>query len=230
MQVHTGMKRGRPQGGRKAKRVKRGEQIVAVVPRRTLVLDTNLLMSDAKYFDKAGAVYACNTTGSITHLDVVPQGSTVNTRDGKAYKIRSVQVRGYFYADTTTTTTVAVAYMIWDRQPNKVLPAITDIFDSISSDSFAKRENKVRFVILKKWVKGIAGNITSPTTGKEIQPVEKWLRMPDGAVAQCTTADTTGVITNRINGALYLVTMGATAAGTADANVFLGFRINFSDL
>lgn len=233
------MKRGRPQtqvsSGGVTKKGKRARTMMIASSRAPMYRTPGYQVSrgsiaDAKFHNVTLAAYQCNTTGSITHLDVIPQGNTVNSREGKAFRIRSVQVRGYFQSDTATTVAVAGAYLIWDMQPNKALPAITDIFDTSTSDSFAKRENKQRFIILKKWVKSMVGNITTPSTGKETQVVEKWLKMPEDAIAMCTSADTTGAIGNRINGALLLVTLGNVAAGTQDSNFQCGFRVNFSDL
>lgn len=185
--------------------------------------------ADAKFLDTAKAVYACNTTGSIVHLSPVPQGTTVVTREGKSFVCRKLQVRGIFQADVTTTTAFVAAYIVWDKQPNKALAAVTDIFNTVDAYSFTKRENNGRFVILKKWIYAMAGNITTPATGKEFIRCEKYMNLPAGLVVECTQADTTGVITNTINGALLLVTMGDVVAGTADANFIAGFRLGFSD-
>lgn len=185
--------------------------------------------ADAKYFDVASASYACNTTGSITHLNVITQGNSINQREGKSYRIRNIQIRGVLETDTTTTRTGTACYLVWDKQPNKALAAITDIFDTITSQSFTKRENTGRFVILKKWHRTLIGNITTPATGREAVDIDKYLKLPKDLVTMLTSGDTTGVIGDIISGALLWVTMGSVAAGTADANATVGFRIGFTD-
>lgn len=187
------------------------------------------MAADAKYFDTVVANYALNTTGGVKHLNIVVQGTTVISREGKSWINQSLHIRGYVAADIATTVAHTAMYIIWDKQPNKVLASITDIFDTVNSHSFAKRENKGRFLILKKWIHDISGNITTPGTGKEIQKVEKYMRLPAGLVTQMTSADTTGIIGNTINGALLFVHFGQTVAGTGDANASLGFRLGFSD-
>lgn len=187
-------------------------------------------IADAKFLDTPQASYEASTTGSITHLDVVTQGTTVNSREGKAFRLRSLQIRGNVVAKTTTTICEAVGYVIWDRQPNKALPAITDILDSNNGFSFAKRENKQRFLILKKFMKVVIGNSTTPTVGREMSIIEKWLKLPEECIAQCTALDTTGAIGNRINGALYFISTSSNVTGTGAANFNLGFRVNFSDI
>lgn len=187
---------------------------------------------EAKYFDITAGALALNTTGSISHLDIVPTGTTVNSRDGRKFKNTSVQIRGQAQADTTTTVCNGAMYLVWDRQPNKALAAVTDVLDTANSNSFAKRENSQRFKIIKKWRWAFAGNQT--TAGQQVSTtnfdIDDYVRLPDDCIAECTTADTTGAIGNRVTGALLLVTVGNTAAGTADANVVIGTRVNFVDV
>jgi len=209
----------------RARRAKKGRYSSNQVPRGFVGL-----AGDRKYVDTAEAVYACNTTGSITHISIVPTGTSVNTRDGKAFKVNSVQLRGYVTADTTTTTTLAWCALVWDYQPNKALPALTDIWDLVNGTAMIKRENNARFKILMYRRYPIMGNVTAPATGAEVYQLDEYHKLPNDCVALCTSADTTGVIGNRINGALYLCTGGSTAAGTADGNAVLFARANFTDL
>lgn len=184
---------------------------------------------EAKFVDTAAAGYGLNTTGTVTHVSIVPTGTTVNSRDGKNFCCTSVQVRGTAYADTTTTVSSGLAMLVWDRQPNKALAGVTDVLDTVSSDSFLKRENAQRFRILKKWRYAFGGNSTAPASGNETFDVDDYVKLPKECVAKCTTADATGVIGNRVTGALLLVTAGNVAAGTADATFAVGVRLNFLD-
>jgi len=187
---------------------------------------------EAKYFDIAIGVLPLNTTGSVSHLDIIPTGTTVNSRDGRKFKNTSFQIRGVAAADTTTTSANGAMYLVWDRQPNKALAGVTDILDTASSSSFAKRENAQRFKIIKKWRYQFAGNIT--TAGQQTTAtafdIDDYVRLPEECVAECTTADTTGAIGNRVTGALLLLTIGNTGAGTTDANVSITTRVNFVDM
>lgn len=184
---------------------------------------------DAKYFDTALATYEASTTGSITHLSIVPQGTTVNTREGKAFRATSVNVRGKISAKTTTTIANYACYLVWDYQPNKALAAITDVLDSASSNSFPKRENNERFKIIKKYYGLLIGNTTTPTVGTEAYEIDDYVKLPKDANVLLTAADTTGVIGNTIQGALLFVTVGDIATGTAAAQAVVGFRMNFTD-
>lgn len=191
------------------------------------------LAGEGKYFDIAAGSTALNTTGSVTHIDVVPVGSSVNSRDGRKWKNTSFQIRGIAGNDNTATTTQGALYLVWDRQPNKALAGVTDILDSASSTSFAKRENAQRFRILKKWRWVFNGN--GATAGQQTSgtayDIDDYVRLPDECVAECTTADTTGQIANRVTGALLLVAVGNQAGpATNDGYVTITTRVNFVDL
>nr|DAV89167.1 MAG TPA: capsid protein [Cressdnaviricota sp.] len=188
------------------------------------------LAGDRKFVDTAEATYACNTTGSITHVSIVPTGTTVNTRDGKAFRVTSVQIRGAASVDTTTTVALANFAFVWDYQPNKALPGLTDIWDTIDGSTMIKRENNARFKIAmwRHWT--LTGNTTAPATGREAESIDEFIKLPKDAIALCTSADTTGVIGNRINGALYYCTFGNVAAGTADAVTIVKIRTNFIEI
>jgi len=53
-----------------------------------------LVASDAKYFDVVSLASGANQTGLVTHLDIIPQGTTVNSREGKSFQIRNIHVQG----------------------------------------------------------------------------------------------------------------------------------------
>lgn len=187
---------------------------------------------DQKYVDVANASYGMDTTGSITHVSIVPQGTTVNQREGKAFQITSVQIRGQSLSDLSTTTAAGHVYLVWDYQPNKALAGITDVLDAVTTQSFTKRENASRFKILMSRVYVFAGNATVPVDGTEIYPVEEFIRVPKScSIATCTVADTTGAIGNRVTGALLLITVGNKAiAGNLGASYVVTLRVNFKDI
>lgn len=190
------------------------------------------LGADAKFHDVAVASYVLDTTGSITHLDVVPQGTSVNDREGKAWQNTSLQIRGSAVANSAATVGTGAVYIVWDKQPNKALPAITDILDSANAGSFTKRENALRFKIVRKLRYNFEGNQTTAgqQTESTMHDVDEYIRLPGECVALTTAADTTGAIGNRISGALLAVTVGTVAAGTGAASFSVRYRLNFKDI
>jgi len=188
---------------------------------------------EAKFVDVASGSIALNTTGSVTQLDAVPTGSTVNSRDGRKFKLTSFQIRGIAGNDNTATTTQGAMYLVWDRQPNKALAGITDILDTATSTSLQKRENVQRFKIIKKWRWVFNGNgaTAGQQTSNTAYDIDDYVRLPDECVAECTTLDTTGAVGNRVTGCLLLVCVGNQAGpATTDGYVTITTRVNFVDV
>lgn len=180
------------------------------------------------FVDLSAATYALNTTGSVTLLATIPQGTSVNTRVGKKVVLKSIQGRGFIGTDTATTIVSTSFALIYDKRPQNALPAITDIFTSASSLTFNNDANSGRFRILKRVDAVLCGSSTAPSTGLEILPADFFLDLKG---LKCEFgAGGTGAIGDIATGALYLVSMGSTAAGTADANLIMGFRTRFVDV
>lgn len=185
---------------------------------------------EAKFFDSAVTTYDFNTTGMIRHLDIVPTGTTVNSRDGRKFQNTSVQIRGFIAEPTASGVAERLSmYLVWDKQPNKALAAVTDVLDSANSASLAKRENSQRFKIIRKWNWWKAPN-SAIFTCDQNGLLEEYVKLPVDCIAECTTADTTGAIGNRITGALLLLTVGSAASGTTTANADVRIRTNFVDI
>lgn len=186
---------------------------------------------DAKFVDVALADYSCSTTGSLTHLDIVPQGTTVNSREGKAFKVTGVHVKGFIQGLAATAITTASWALVWDYQPNKASTNIVDIFDSINATSFRNRDNAGRFKILAYRFNTVIGNTGGNLTDSTVRVVDSFTAVGPGAgVALCTSSDTTGVIGNRVSGALYLVTTGSNPVDTSEAKAVFRIRVMFSDV
>jgi len=199
-------------------------------PRRAPIRGFVGRAGENKYFDLASATYATDTTGSVTHLDVVTQGDTVNSRDGRKFNPVWVNMRGYVQNSSTSTATDNVVILLWDKQPNKALCAITDVLDAITPESQNKRENASRFQIIRRWNYCLTGKNDGSTVGGYIRNWDKYVRLPPGLIAECTPADTTGAIGNRVTGALIMLTLGNIAAGTAAATLRTSIRIGFKDV
>lgn len=187
---------------------------------------------EAKYVDLAHATYNFDTTGNIVHCSIIPQGSTVGQREGRTCLVTAAHIRGQAYTNTTTLVAGGAMLLVWDNQPNKALAAIDDILDSKSSNSQNKRENVNRFKILRRWNFAFTGN--SNTAGQQtatsFQVVDYYVKLPKGCISVYTTADTTGVIANCIQGALLLVTIGQSGAGAIAPMVACNVRTSFKDI
>lgn len=170
-----------------------------------------------------------NSTGGILQIDAVPRGNGVTEREGKAFLVKSVEMRGIIYSGTTTAYGTGRLHLVWDEQPNKSQCLVTDIFDTADARSLVKRENIARFRILGSYVYVCAGSGTTVITDAAAYVVDRVVATPR-CVAACTSDDSSGSVLNRVSGCLYLVTQGDVAAGTGALKLALNVRINFEDI
>lgn len=187
---------------------------------------------EAKYVDLAFAGYGADTTGSVTHCSIIPQGSTVGQREGRTCIVTACHLRGNVSARSTCKIATASWMLVWDNQPNKALAGITDILDSASCEAQNKRENVNRFKIVRRCNYAVSGNDTTAgqQTDHSIFFVDEYIKLPKGCITVYTTADTTGVIANCIQGALLLVTCGNQPAGNSAVYVNVNVRTSFKDI
>lgn len=182
----------------------------------------------ANYFDTAFASYAADTTGTITLVNPVPQGVTTTTRIGKRVLNKSLQVQGIATPGTTAAIGQWAFVLVYDRRPQGALPAITDIFNSVSPNSFLNDTNANRFKILKR-IEYCYSGISGGTDSSVVQSVDFYYRFPEKFASTSYKALGTGAIADIDEGAYYLVTMGGNAPGVTAATVQWGARLRFYD-
>lgn len=185
--------------------------------------------AELKYVDVANAVYACNTTGSITALNLIAVGDDNTTRDGRQATMKSVQLHGMVYPeDTNSGPTKARVVLVWDNAVNGALPAITDIFTVIGGNAFPLVNNANRFTILvdRTFSCGIISDTATQAVAGCPNTFECEIYKLLGACTQFS--GTTAAIGSVQNGGLYLVTMGSTASGNG-ASLIASTRVRFVD-
>jgi len=185
---------------------------------------------ELKYLDTANASYACDTTGSVTCLNLIPVGDDNNTRDGRQITIKSVQGRGIVRPqDNTTTFTLARVMLVWDNAVNSgTIATIANILTASSSKSFPLIDNAQRFTVLYDStfaLGGISDVATQTFAGSPtVQEFSVYKKM--NSVVQYS--GTTAAIGSIQNGGLLLVTIGDQGAANA-ADLSAAFRIRFTD-
>lgn len=187
-----------------------------------------LRSKETGYVDLAAASYNGNTTGSIVLVATIPQGNSVNARVGKKIQYKSIQIRGNVTSDATTTTARASWFLVYDKRPTGSVPAITEILDSINSQSFTNDSNSGRFKILRRENYALSGNSAAPAACQASYFVDEYVKLNN--LPAVFKAATSGAIADYEEGPIYLVTVGDIAAGTADVVVNLGFRTRFWDV
>ncbi len=183
-------------------------------------------MGSGGYHDVAAAGYNPNTTGTIVHINAIPQGAGVNDRVGKKVLMRSLQIRGEVHAPTAfSVNAMWTILIVLDKRPCGALPAITDIVDSTSSFSFNNDDNAGRFQILRRLdgimqLQSATGSVSEPVLIHTYIPLNKGVVYKSG---------TTGIIAQVEEGALYAVAFGNKSAGTTACSASMGFRLRYND-
>lgn len=112
--------------------------------------------TEYKWWDTSQTSY---TTGTVTPINLVPLGDDANTRDGRKISIKSILITGYgAAADTKGAPRIMLVY---DKQTNGSLPAITDILSENNWSSAHNLNYRNRFKVLYDNVGGIGRN-TNP--------------------------------------------------------------------
>lgn len=182
---------------------------------------------DAHYVDSTITQASVNTTPTVQHISIVPQDNTVNGRTGRAFRCKNVRVRAQISADSTAQLNTVRCMLVWDYQPNKALASFTDIFDSATPYTQPKRENDMRFKVIRDWTYVLCGNATTAVSNTR-HYLDAWVKLPRDANVILTNADTTGVIGDVIQGALLFCTVGENG-GTADTGLTGTARVNFTE-
>lgn len=184
----------------------------------------------ANYVDLAAGAYNMDTTGSIVLLATVPQGAGYSQRIGKKIRWKSVELRGSCMSNSTTTIALGTLVIVYDRRPTGVLPAITDILVSANSKSFNNATNEGRFKVCFRRNYVFVGNDTTAGqhTDKTQHEIYEYIKLR--GLRAVFKAAATGAIGDIEQGALYVFTVGDTAAGNNAAVANFGCRIRFYDI
>lgn len=185
--------------------------------------------SEYLFVDSALSTISVTTTPVVQHINIVPRGNSINSREQTTWRNKSLWIRGDSRQGLTATVSTWMWAVVWDRRPNGALAAFTDVFDSASPNSFPKRQNQSRFKILRLQRYSLGGNSTTPNTDETTTLVEDYIKFPKDLWSQCTDADTTGVIGNTQIGALLFMHCGDSAAAGTFPTLVLNFRLNFTD-
>lgn len=186
------------------------------------------LRKQAGFVDLALASYGMDTTGSVTLIATIPQGAAQTQRIGKKAAYKSLQIRGRVAAGTAGSINIGGWMVVYDKEPQGSLPAVTDILNTISSNSFNNDVNSDRWQILRREVVQFIGNTTTPAVGLEQFVVEEFVDLRSLPIQFSNAGD--GAIADIKKGALYFVTFGNTANGTSSPFASVGFRTRFMDI
>lgn len=182
------------------------------------------------FVDTALASYALDTTGSVTLLNTVAQGASVNQRVGKKIILKSIQARGYMQNNTAASVNDVAFLIVYDKRPTGSLPSVTDILVAANASAFNNDANAGRFSVIKRVDETLMGNTSAAASYLDsmYKGADYFLDLKNRPTVY--KAAGTGAIGDIEEGALYLVTVGNVTAGTGAAATAQAFRLRFLDV
>lgn len=174
---------------------------------------------ELKFLDTDLNAGTFSTSGSITCLTLIAAGNDNSNRIGRALMLKSVYIRGFIAGDTIA----AACYrwlVVYDKNPQGALPAITDILTSIDMRAMVNLNNTERFSIIMDQV----GQVEFTQLVK--MPVSKYAKLN----LPMTFNGTGAPIANITSGALYFIKMGnETVIGDPPTSPTLFARVRYTD-
>lgn len=184
---------------------------------------------ELKVVDTVAFQSVCDTTGAVTLLNGVANGTDFTDRIGRKVSFVSIQIRGRIVpADVGTVQTMWRVMLVYDMQPNGALPAVLDVLREATGSSMMNLNNRDRFRVLmdKQGVLGAVNEVatTSWASSPGACNINMWRRI------QCETIydGTDALIASVQSGSVFMLTIGSNAAG--NGGVFIGsVRLRFAD-
>lgn len=200
-------------------------------------------LGETKVVDLVSAAYGCDTTGTVTALNLVSAGSSYNNRIGRKTAMKSLYINGLFRPQSTVANDAYCrVIVVYDMQANGVLPAWADIVlsqtQAIATTASTALDNvnlnnRDRFriildhrVVLPQYSGAAVATGPVYPTSTEIQFHEfrKLGRIETNYKADSSPA----VIGDVATGSLIMFTFGDQAAG-ASYNLVCTTRVRFED-
>lgn len=193
-----------------------------------------------KYENKAltlgSASSLCREEGQVFHLDQIDRGVQLGNALGQKHMVTAVHIRGRWQMQNAKSFDRPGYYLVWDKQPNEALATPGDILDLSTggtdcSLAFPNQDNNSRFIILAKRESNAANqNQNDDEFNTSMQwTVDEYHRLPRNLVATKVLSDASGVISNRVSGALLLLTFGRLPSVESNPLNFQA-RVYFQDV
>ena len=160
-----------------------------------------------------------NTTGYITIINGVAQGTGPSDRIGTKSVYQSITLKGTVTTGATPTSSAFRWAIVWDNQPNGVFPTVSDIFTNVSCRGLNNLANRERFVILADKFGYVEAG------GANQKPVKFYRKIK----LETIFSGSTNSITSISSGAMYAVLLGELPAGVAAPVSNFTTRVRFTD-
>ena len=183
-------------------------------------------VGESNFVDTAVSFIEFNNGGNIRLMATIPQGTSVNQRIGKRAYYRSVTLRGAIFSGPSVSLNDNSMLIIYDKRPNGVLPAVTDILTATTPNGFMNDNNSGRFEVIRRIDIATAGSSTAPT-GTSIINLDHYIPMKSRPIVFESGAG--GAISDIDSGALYLLCTSSTSSGALCSSANISYRIRFSE-
>jgi len=168
-----------------------------------------------------------STTASVTNLFAPTQGVDFEDRTGRETIERSIEIRGFVSAKSGATAGQSARIMVvYDRSPQGVLPAITDINSGSGIITFPNLRGRKRFLTLFDELINIG-----PADGDKASIPIVWKKSLNIQTVYTNANSGTGYgdIRDIESGAFYLVTIGTIETGLTTCMLNGMARLRFTD-
>lgn len=193
--------------------------------KKSLTAKVNALLQSQewKWFDTS---INSATGGQITPLNSIPQGDDSITRDGRKIIMKSLAIKLAGNATAADGAFVSPRLaIVYDKNPNGVLPTATDVFNTNDGISHPNLNNRDRFVILYDNFCGMKRGhdpLSWPGAGYVNFHIQEYLKLDLSTVYGPTGS---GTIAGTQTGALYAVFLGSSVPSVISSS----FRVRFVD-
>lgn len=178
----------------------------------------------------------CREEGTCFHLDQIDRGTGLGNALGQKHMVTGVHIRGRWALPNAQVSDRPGYYLVWDSQPNEALAAPGDILDLTTggidcSTAFPNQDNNARFTLLAKREHNAANaNVSDDSYNPSMYWfVDEYFRFRKPLVATKTLGDASGQISNRVTGALIMLTFGRNTSVNSNPLNFQ-FRVYFQDV
>lgn len=186
-----------------------------------------------------------NTTGNVTAMNLVSAGSSFFNRIGRKIEMKSVHFHGnlIFTANAPTQEDYLRVIIVYDRQTNGAVPAVTDILQNTdqqganTNNAYAdvNLNNRERFmIIMDKRISAPAVTAVGLLGGIQdsAQPVYaniNHFKKLGGLLTHFKADSSPAVIGDVATGGLFLLTLGTVAAGSNGYSLNASWRVRYDD-
>lgn len=202
------------------------QELVPLMPQIISGFPQGAIGQEFKAIDRAAGNYAVDTAGVFALLNGCGLGSDIGDRIGRQILLRSVLVEGYIQSlPGSGVDQVGRVLIVYDRQSNGVLPAITDILAGAGVAAVTaprNLSNRHRFKIM--FDQRFALNASGESDAIKLVKFYRRLRHP----VEFNAGDA-GTIADIISGALIQVTIGSTPPGATAASMTVCTRVRYTD-